>query len=85
MPASVSWPGRARRTLAEQAERLRQSLESLGQQLRESIAGEVARAVPASATGRWAGCGPSWRRSADCWSESRPRTEGSSPAACSAG
>ena len=48
MPASVSWPGRARRTLAGQAERLRRSLESLGQQLRESIAGEVARAVAAA-------------------------------------
>jgi hypothetical protein len=48
MPASVSWPGRARRTLAGQAESLRQSLESLGQQLRESIAGEVARAVAAA-------------------------------------
>ena len=48
MPASVSWPGRARRTLAGQAERLRQSLEALGQQLRESIAGEVARAVAAA-------------------------------------
>jgi hypothetical protein len=48
MPASVSWPARARRTLAEQAERLRRSLESLGQQLRESIAGEVARAVAAA-------------------------------------
>ena len=47
MPASVSWPGRARRTLAGQAESLRRSLESLGQQLRESIAGEVARAVAA--------------------------------------
>jgi hypothetical protein len=48
MPASDPWPGRARRTLAEQAERLRRSLESLGQQLRESIAGEVARAVAAA-------------------------------------
>ena len=48
MPASVPRPGRARRTLAEQAERLRQSLESLGPQLRESIAGEVARAVAAA-------------------------------------
>ena len=48
MPASVSWPGRARRTLAGQAERLRQSLEALGQQLRESIAGELARAVAAA-------------------------------------
>jgi hypothetical protein len=48
MPASVSWPGRTRRTLAEQAERLRRSLESLGQQLRESIAGEIARAVAAT-------------------------------------
>jgi hypothetical protein len=48
MPASVSWPARARRTLARQAERLRQSLESLGQQLRESIAGEIARAVAAA-------------------------------------
>jgi hypothetical protein len=48
MPASVSWPGRARRTLAEQAERLRQSLDSLGQQLRESIAGEIAGAVAAA-------------------------------------
>ena len=48
MPASVSWPGRARRTLAEQAERLRLSLEALGQQLRESIAGEIARAVAAA-------------------------------------
>ena len=48
MPASVSWPGRARRTLAGQAESLRQSLESLGQQLRESIAAEVARAVAAA-------------------------------------
>ena len=48
MPASVSWPGRARRTLAEQAERLRRSLDSLGQQLRESIAGEIARAVAAA-------------------------------------
>ena len=48
MPASVSWPARARRTLAEQAERLRQSLESLGQQLRESNAGEIARAVAAA-------------------------------------
>jgi hypothetical protein len=48
MPASVSWPGRARRTLAEQAERLRRSLEALGQQLRESIAGEIARAVAAA-------------------------------------
>jgi hypothetical protein len=48
MPASVSWPARARRTLAEQAERLRLSLEALGQQLRESIAGEIARAVAAA-------------------------------------
>ena len=48
MPASVSWPGRARRTLAGQAERLRQSLEALGQQLREGIAGEIARAVAAA-------------------------------------
>ena len=48
MPASVSGPGRARRTLAEQAERLRRSLDSLGQQLRESIAGEIARAVAAA-------------------------------------
>jgi hypothetical protein len=48
MPASVSWPGRARRALAEQAERLRQSLDSLGQQLREGIAGEIARAVAAA-------------------------------------
>jgi hypothetical protein len=48
MPASVSWPGRARRTLAGQAESLRRSLESLGQRLRESIAGEVARAVAAA-------------------------------------
>jgi hypothetical protein len=38
------------------------------------------RAVPASAARRWAGCGPSWRRSAGCWSESRRRTAGSSPA-----
>jgi hypothetical protein len=48
MPTSASWPGRARRALAGQAERLRQSLESLGQQLRESIAGEIARAVAAA-------------------------------------
>jgi hypothetical protein len=48
MPASVSWPGRARRTLAGQAERLRRSLESLGERLRESIAGEIARAVAAA-------------------------------------
>jgi hypothetical protein len=48
MPASVPRPGRARRTLAEQAERLRLSLEALGQQLRESIAGEIARAVAAA-------------------------------------
>ena len=48
MPASDPWPGRARRTLAEQAERLRLSLEALGQQLRESIAGEIARAVAAA-------------------------------------
>ena len=45
MPASVTWPARAGRALAEQAERLRASLDSLGERLRESIAGEVARAV----------------------------------------
>jgi hypothetical protein len=48
MPASVTWPARAGRALAEQAERLRASLDSLGERLRESIAGEVARAVAAA-------------------------------------
>ncbi len=48
MPASISWLDRTGRTLAEQAERLRRSLESLGQQLREGIAGEVARSVAAA-------------------------------------
>jgi hypothetical protein len=48
MPASVTWPARAGRALAEQAERLRASLDSLGERLRESIAGEIARAVAAA-------------------------------------
>src|SRR5438477_5894866 len=48
MPVSDSWLGRARRTLAEQAERLRRSLESLGRQLREGMPGEVARSVAAA-------------------------------------
>jgi hypothetical protein len=66
MPASVSWPGRARRTLAGQAERLRQSLDALGQQLRESIAGEIARAVAAAV-------GEAVRAALDCRPADQPR------------
>jgi hypothetical protein len=49
MPAPVSRLRRAGRALAEQAERLHQSLESLGERLNRGIAGEVARAVAAAA------------------------------------
>jgi hypothetical protein len=45
MKSSLSFVSRVRRVLLEQLHRLRETLEYLGQRLRDSIAGEIGRAV----------------------------------------